>query len=233
MPEHNFITDTQGHINCSAAKRPKIAVFLNGISSYYPSAISEIISRQAKELGFSVLFFASDLRDIINENNEGELKLFTLPDMRGFEGIIVAASTIPSAEAVEYLQKALPEGIPVVSIGPSLGGSFSVDLADNGCMETLIRHFITEHGFSRINFISGPPGNPDAEYRLSAYKKVMAEYGLRYDGRIFIGDFTRECHRRSAYGWCLKPQDDKLSILQMIDMADNHLYEQKRLRSRQ
>ncbi len=31
-----------------------------------------------------------------------------------------------------------------------------------------------------------------------------------------------------SYGWCFQPVDDKLSLMQMIDIADNHLYEQKR-----
>lgn len=179
--------------------KPKIAVFLNGLSDYYQHTICEGIARQAEELDFSVLFFASRVRYNVNENNEGELKLFTLPDMRSFNGIIVATNTITSEETVEYLKKTLPaSGIPVVNIGPSINGSFSVDSVDNGCMETLIRHFITEHNFNRINYISGPPSNPDAKFRLDKYKKMLAEYGIEYDdNRIFIGDFSRECAREA------------------------------------
>lgn len=198
MSESICSTEDEG-ITDRGTKRPKIAVFLNGISHYYQHTICEGIVKQAEELGFCVLFFASDVRSIVNENNEGELKLFTLPDMHDFDGIIVATNTISSAQAVEYISKALPAGIPVVSIGPSIGGSFSVDSVDNGCMETLMRHLITEHGFSRINFISGPAGNPDAEFRLSIYKKVLAEYGIDYDDkRVFGGDFTRECAREAV-----------------------------------
>lgn len=198
MSELICCTDADEQMDCNAAKRLRIAVFLNGISHYYQHAICEGIARQAEELGFSALFFASNIRYIVNENNEGELKLFTLPDMNGFDGIIVATNTITSAESVEFLRKALPAAIPVVSIGPSIGGSFSVDSVDNGCMETLIRHFIVEHGFTRINFISGSPGNPDAKYRLNTYKRMLAEYGIEYDdSRVYIGDFNRECAREA------------------------------------
>ncbi len=186
-------TDAREHMECNA-KRPKIAVFLNGISDYYQHTICDGIVTQAEELGYSVLFFASRVRYFVNENNEGELKLFTMPDMHSFDGIIVATNTITSAETVEYIRKALPaDGIPVVNIGPSIDGSFSVDSVDNGCMETLIRHFIADHRFTSINFISGPLSNPDAKDRLSTYKRVLAEYGIEYDDRrVFIGDFSRE-----------------------------------------
>ncbi len=199
MSESIYCTDVRGQPDYSVKKRPKIAVFLNGIGYNYQQTICEGIAGQAEELGFSVLFFASNVRYIIDENNIAELKLFTLPDMHGFDGIIVVANTIASAETVEYLKKALPYyGTPVVSIGQSIGGSFSVDSSDNGCMETLIRHFITEHKFTRINFISGTPGNPDAEYRLNTYKRVLAEHGVEYDeNRVFIGDFSRECAREA------------------------------------
>ncbi len=199
MSESICFTDAQKQTDCSTAKRPKIAVFLNGISDYYQHTICEGIVRQAEELGYSVLFFASKVRYIVNESNEGELKLFTLPDMRGFDGIIVATNTITSDETVEYIRKALPvNSIPVVNIGPSIDGSYSVDSVDNGCMEVLIRHFIVAHQFTRINFISGPPGNPDAKYRLNTYKKMLAEYGIEYDdSRVFIGDFSRECGREA------------------------------------
>jgi len=33
-----------------------------------------------------------------------------------------------------------------------------------------------------------------------------------------------------SYGWCIKPLEDKLTLMQMIDRADTHLYEQKRSR---
>lgn len=189
-------TDTQSH---TSKKRPKIAVFLNGISNSYQHTICEGIVKQAEELDFSVLFFASQVRYIVNENNEGELKLFSLPDMHSFDGIIAATNTITSAETVEYLRKALPaDSIPVVNIGPSIDNSFSVDSVDNGCIETLVRHFIVKHRYTRINFISGTPSNPDAKYRLDTYKRVLAEYGIRYDdNRVFIGDFSRECAREA------------------------------------
>ncbi len=183
-----------------AASKPKIAVFLNGISDYYQHTICEGIAAQAEKLGFSVFFFASRVTGDINENNEGELKLFKLPRMHSFSGIIVATNTITSPETVAYLKAALPaDSIPVVNIGPSVNGSYSVDSVDQHSMEALIRHFIVDHRFTRINFISGPPGNPDARHRLNAYKKVLKEFGIAYDeSRVYIGDFNRECAREAV-----------------------------------
>ena len=203
MPKLTCNTGAQGQTDCS---RPKIAVFLNGIGSNYSFSLCSAIAAQAEEYGFSALFFASDVRNLVNENNEGELELFTLPDMHGFDGIIVVTTTISSPETMEYLRVALPADVPVVSIGPPIGGSFCVKTVDHECIETLVRHFIEHHGFTRINYISGTPGNPDAECRLNAYKRVMAEYGLKTDDCIFIGDLTRECAREAIAQFL---QDDK------------------------
>jgi diguanylate cyclase (GGDEF)-like protein len=201
------------------SRRPKIAVFLNGIGSNYSSTLCGAIASQAGEFGFSVLFFASDVRNLVTEDNKGELKLFTLPDMRGFDGIIIATSTIASAETMEYLRKALPASIPVVSVGPPIGDSFCVKSVNNGSMEALIRHFIEDHGFTRIHYISGTPGNPDAEHRLATYKRVMAEYDLPYDGCIFFGDFNRECAREAIAQFI---QDDK-ELPQAIVCANDNM----------
>lgn len=213
MPKLTCGTGSQTQIGCCVAKKAKIAVFLNGIGHYYQHAICKGIDRRAGELGFSVLFFASDVRHIVNESNKGELILFTLPDMHDFDGIIVATNTIASAEAVKYLRNTLPADMPVVSIGPSIGDSFSMNSVNNGCMETLVRHFIEEHGYTRINYISGPSGNPDAEYRFSTYKRVMEECGIEYDGRIFIGDFSRECAREAIVQFLQDDQDPPQAIM--------------------
>lgn len=215
MSELICCTDARGKIG-----RPKIAVFLNGLSDYYQHTICDGIAGKAEELGFSVLFFASRVNYIVSENNAGELKLFTLPDMNSFDGIIVATNTITSAEAVEYIRKALPrEGIPVVNIGPPIDGSYSVDSVDNGSMEELMRHFIEKHKFTRINFISGPPTNPDAKYRLDTYKKALEEYGIEYDdSRVYIGDFSRECAREAV----LRFLQDNSELPQAIVCANDN-----------
>jgi len=200
MPELISRADDQAQFKRSTAKRHRIAVFLNGIGHYYQHTICEGIAKKAAELKFTVLFFTSNISYTVNENNEGELKIFTLPDMRDFDSIIILTNTIISEQAVEYLKKALPaNSIPIVSIGPHIDSCYRIDSVDDGSMETLIRHFITDHGFTRINYISGPPGNHDAKYRLNVYTKVLERYQIKFeDSRVYVGDFNRECAREAV-----------------------------------
>ncbi|MEO8181825.1 MAG: substrate-binding domain-containing protein [Deltaproteobacteria bacterium] len=59
-------------------------------------------------------------------------------------------------------------------------------------MTALLRHMIFEHGYRRVAFIAGTPGNPDAEVRLAAYRCVLAEAGIPFDSRLLrFGDFVR------------------------------------------
>jgi len=218
MPKLTCSTGNRGQTDCGCSNSPKIAVFLNGIGNYYQHAICKGIAREAGDLGFSVRFFTSDVKYIINENNKGELILFTLPDMGDYDGVIVATNTIVSTETVEYLRNVLPPDMPVISIGPPIGDSYCINSMDNGCMEALVGHFIETHGFTRINYISGTPGNLDAEYRLSTYQNVMTKYGLEYDGRIFIGDFSRECAREAITQFLRTGKEPPQAILCANDM---------------
>ena len=52
---------------------------------------------------------------------------------------------------------------PVVSIRRKIDEYYNVLIDDNKVLEDIIRHFIVDHGFTRLNFMAGPKGFPDSE----------------------------------------------------------------------
>ncbi|MEY4548985.1 MAG: hypothetical protein RL685_5180 [Pseudomonadota bacterium] len=78
------------------------------------------------------------------------------------------------------------------SAGVAVAGTPSVVIDHHAGMTALLRHLIQDHGFRRLAFIGGIPGNPDGEARFAAYRAALAEAGLPYDEALVrFGNFVR------------------------------------------
>ena len=84
--------------------------------------------------------------------------------------------------------------LPTVSISFDLPGMPTV-LADNTSgIYSIVNHLIKTHGKKKIAFVKGPDGHPEAEERLSGYKKALEANGIKLDeDYILPGDFTPQC----------------------------------------
>lgn len=109
-----------------------------------------------------------------------------------FDGIIVSTTTgnfISLAEFETFLGRYDP--IPIIFFGPGPTRYHQILVDNKQGMETIIRHFIHDHQYKKIAFITGPDGNKDAEERLQAYKNKLQEAGIKIDPNlIYTGDFT-------------------------------------------
>jgi signal transduction histidine kinase/DNA-binding LacI/PurR family transcriptional regulator/CheY-like chemotaxis protein len=104
------------------------------------------------------------------------------------DGLIVI-SPVRSKSRSEYLQKLSESGFPVVFISPGEHGPTLV-FDNEGGIRQAITHLVG-HGHEHIAFIAGlTEDSSDSEYRLNAYKTVVAEYGLGADPRLIaVGGF--------------------------------------------
>ena len=92
------------------------------------------------------------------------------------------------ADKVEFKLKSAK--CPVVSISSKVDGFYSIDFDDAGGLRMMIDHFIKDHHFTKIGFMSGNLDHPDAVTRLEEFRSVMKEYGMPEDGvGMFEGDF--------------------------------------------
>jgi signal transduction histidine kinase/DNA-binding LacI/PurR family transcriptional regulator/DNA-binding response OmpR family regulator len=104
------------------------------------------------------------------------------------DGLIVI-SPVRSKSRSEYLKKLSDAGFPVVFISPGEHGPTLV-FDNEGGVRQAITHLVG-HGHEHIAFIAGlTEESSDSEYRLKAYKTVVAEYGLSADPRLIaVGGF--------------------------------------------
>ncbi|MDR0948669.1 MAG: GGDEF domain-containing protein [Lachnospiraceae bacterium] len=66
-------------------------------------------------------------------------------------------------------------------------------LTDNvGGMTQLVEHLLIDHGFTRLAFIGGPPGNRDGDQRLDTTRKLCAQYHVPLpEDAIEYGNFSQ------------------------------------------
>jgi len=170
--------------------RKTIGVFVSRVHLEYQTNLSRGISSRARELGYNVAFFTHIEGYGQTNKDAGEQSIAHFPIYENFAGIITA----PSSMAENELEKCVKNNIkinskcPVVCVRKKMDEYYNVLMDDNMILEDIIRHFIVVHGFTRINFLTGPADSPDAKMRLECYKRVLKEYHIPIEeDRIYQG----------------------------------------------
>ncbi len=184
-------------------KRKTIAVCITGYNWENETRIVDGISERCKELDINLLVFSSLLRkpdinsdrvladDVVN----GETEIFNLINYEILDGMIVLGNTFLNDGVLTTIcSRAKAKGIPVVNAAdPAHTLSYNVLLSDKIAMEFAVRHLIEKHGVRKINFIGGFKGNLETEERLSAYKRVLAEFDIPFEEeRVAYGEFWKK-----------------------------------------
>ena len=125
-------------------------------------------------------------------HDTGEYNIFSLADFSRFDGLILIINTIQDAAVLEHvLDRVRSSGIPAVCIDKDVDGLYSIGIDNESAMYQMVEHFIVHHGFTRINYVSGPESNVDSRQRLQAYQKALADHGIPIEeGRIYRGRFV-------------------------------------------
>ena len=202
--------------------RKTIGVFISQINGDFTEDLSRGISICAQELNYNVAFFTNFGGYGQNEYDRGERKIADLPDYSKLDGIIL----VPDTMAVAGLEQKIMDNIreysncPVVSIRSRIDEFYNVLVDDNRILEEIIRHFIEEHGFTRLNFLAGPKGFPDSEKRLASYKRILGEYNIPIEEeRIYYGDFWKNEGKKAVDQWL----SGQLPMPQAIICANDYM----------
>lgn len=182
----------------------RIAVFAGGWGGEYFREVVTGVVEAAKEDNTDVFAFVnfSVHADTITPNI-GEFNIFTLPDLKDFDGVILMANSFNMLEEVEYLtNKVKKAGIPAVSIEYDIEGFVSVITDNYSGMYELAKHVIEGHGARDIVFIGGPEVHPESAERLRALKDAAKENGFVIpEGNIMYGDWSKDPAIRLVLGW--------------------------------
>ena len=173
--------------------RKRIAIFGSGLTSRYKRSYCRAYSTAAEKLDIDLVVF--NTYGMIGRGNaltdDFESEILNYIDLSQFDGIVYDSegyNVDGMADKVEFKLKSAK--CPVVSISSKVDGFYSIDFDDAGGLRMIIDHFIKDHHFTKIGFMSGNLDHPDAVTRLEEFRSVMKEYGMPEDGvGMFEGDF--------------------------------------------
>ena len=173
--------------------RKRIAIFGSGLTSRYKRSYCRAYSTAAEKLDIDLVVF--NTYGMIGRGNaltdDFESEILNYIDLSQFDGIVYDSegyNVDGMADKVELKLKSAK--CPVVSISSKVDGFYSIDFDDAGGLRMMIEHFIKDHHFTKIGFMSGNLDHPDAVTRLEEFRSVMKEYGMPEDGvGMFEGDF--------------------------------------------
>lgn len=171
----------------------EIAVLVAGVDEEYQGSVINGINSCARDNNANISYFSGFSGVISNGRYDvGEYNIYNLVNYEKFDGVILMTNTIGDPiEKDKIISKVKEAGIPVVVLDCDDYPEFiNISIDNTAAMREIVKHVITVHGAKKINYISGPLANPEAEDRYGAFLSVMAEHGIEVESRrVFFGEF--------------------------------------------
>ena len=111
-------------------------------------------------------------KDLGNEKDQSEYAIFTLPDLKQFDGVIVQGNQIVLRKArIDVEEMIARAGIPAISIGCEMKGCSLVYFDNVKAQYAITEHIIREHGARRLVYLTGIMDNdcPEGRQRLEGF----------------------------------------------------------------
>lgn len=200
-----------------------IGFLTESVNSLYQSRIWIGASDEALKRGYSLVCFAGGSLKVSSWDpfEPQRNNVYNHIDVRRLKGLIIAGSLgnfIPPSEFETFYSRF--KSIPLIGLGPQMQTVPSVIVDNTSGMRELISHLVESHSCKKIAFVRGPEGNQEAEQRLSIFKEVLLEHGVKPDPDLIIpGDFSRDAGARAVYH--LLDRDGKLSFEALVGANDD------------
>lgn len=208
--------------SAGARKGLRVALLAAYLDNEYEWAICHGVRNAVEQRGGSVVYVAGASLSDPNPGHQARASLFDLIDSTNADAIVSVSNVIGHLIGEQGVGAWLRRfGLPATSIGiASAVPSVSID--DSTGVVQLIEHLVLQHQRKKIAFITGTPTNPEAQTRLAAYVRGLAEHGLTYQPRLVLnGDFTREGGTRALHE-LLDMRQVKLSEVDAIIASNDY-----------
>ena len=123
-------------------------------------------------------------KDLGNDKDWSEYSIFRLPEMAGFDGLLIQGNQIILQEARKDVERLVAEsGVPAVSVGCELEGCSFVYFDNRQAQYKMAEHIIQEHGARRIVYLTGNMDNgcPEGAQRLEGFMDACRDNGIPED----------------------------------------------------
>lgn len=176
--------------------RKKIGVIIGQCEQDSQTEALKGIFSKAFEHDMDVLVFSTFLRADSSKSKEASMSDSNIINMVNFDaldGVIYCPDYCVISGYQQRIEEKLEKHCkdkPVVFMDLTSDKYPYILANDELGIKKMVEHFIIEHGFIDIAFVTGPEDNEHSQSRLKGFKEAMKEHSLDIKpNRIFYGDF--------------------------------------------
>lgn len=166
--------------------RKKIAVFTAVWNADYLYPFMQGMKQGALERNADLYIFNSygDSDREYESFTSGEYNVFYLPDLKTFDGVLIAANTVGVEPWVEQLERRTRElAIPCVGVEQGDGVAHSIGVDNYRAMYAMVEYLVWSKKCRVLNYVGGPADNEENKLRKAAFLAVLKAHGLTADPR--------------------------------------------------
>lgn len=116
-----------------------------------------------------------------NAKDRSEYRIFSLPDLSAFDGVVILSNQIILQRVRDELVRRIDEaGVPAVSLGYPLPGCVTVTHDNRAAQYAITDHVIREHGARKLVYLTGNLYNGCTEgfTRLQGFRDACRDNGI-------------------------------------------------------
>ena len=185
-----------------AKGRKTIGLFICHLDNDYAYDICKGVDYAAKELDVNLVIFPGMyINAAYNDPDHAKFdyqynSVFYYAKPESIDALIVSIGTIGSfldyKDNLAFLEQF--KDIPILTLEAEYPGYPSLIIDSSEGLKAMLNHLIHDHNKKHIGFVSGRPGNADAEERLKVFKSTITEAGLPLDESMIVhGNFSEFC----------------------------------------
>ena len=166
--------------------KKKIAVFTAVWNADYLYPFLQGLKKGALERNADLYIFNSygDSDREYEAFTTGEYNIFLLPDLRMFDGILIAANNVGVEPWLKRLRQEISRlGVPCVGVEQQSGMDYAIGVDNYGAMRQVVAHLVVDKKCQVLNYVGGPGDNEENLLRKSAFLDVLKQHGLCCDSR--------------------------------------------------
>ena len=133
-------------------------------------------------------FFNNDAQD------EGAASVFRMMNFGVIDAVVIFADSFYSSAVVEdIISRAQQAGLPVVMVKGQAEGCWNIQPDYRDAYVAVLEHVIRDHGIRDVLYLTGKPGQPEAEQRVECFRQALEQNGIAFtDDMVVYADLWNE-----------------------------------------
>ena len=176
----NALSFCYGELIQDVCMKKKIAVFTTGwgseILSQFLTGMVQSLEKESVDL---FLFLCYPTYIDTAPIKKGELNIFTLPDIKDFDGVVIFGSGLGFSDEIDKLiERCHRASVPVIMQGARREGVSYIGSDNYAATKAMCEHLHTKHNVNDIVFLAGTKDSLDSNLRLNAVIDYLNEHDL-------------------------------------------------------